>query len=87
MDQPTLTDYAHLIITLFDKFVQTNPVVLKYQKLCTYQCREMILFFMIMQFRRTYEFKAQKRWFVITSYSIHYTKLYEYWRLRRGEMI
>jgi hypothetical protein len=62
MDQPTLIDYAHLIITLFDKFVQTNPVVLRYQKLCTYQHREMILFFMLMQFRRIFEFKAQQRW-------------------------
>jgi len=62
MDQPTLTDYAHLIITLFDKFVQTNPVVLKYQNRCTYKYREMIIFFMLMQFRRTYEFKAQHRW-------------------------
>ena len=44
MDQPTLTDYAHLIITLFDKFVQTNPVLLRYQNLCTYKYREMILF-------------------------------------------
>jgi hypothetical protein len=62
MNQPTLTDYAHLIITLFDKFVQTNPVLLRYQNLCTYKYREMIIFFMLMQFRRTYEFKAQNRW-------------------------
>ena len=64
MDQPTLTDYAHLIITLFDKFVQTNPVVLKYQNLCTYKYREMILFFMIMQFRRIHQFKTQHDWLV-----------------------
>lgn len=62
MDQPTLTDYAHLIITLFDKFVQTNPVVLKYQNLCTYKYREMIIFFMLTQFRHIYEFKTQHRW-------------------------
>ena len=62
MDQPTLTDYAHLIITLFDKFVQTAPVVLKYQNLCTYKYREMILFFMMMQFRRIYQFKTQHDW-------------------------
>jgi hypothetical protein len=62
MNQPTLTDYAHLIITLFDKFVQTNSVLLRYQNLCTYKYREMIIFFMLMQFRRTYEFKAQHRW-------------------------
>ncbi len=62
MVQPTLIDYAHLIMSLFDKFVQTNPVLLRYQNLCTYKYREMILFFMLMQFRRTYEFKAQTRW-------------------------
>jgi hypothetical protein len=64
MERPTLTDYAHLIITLFDKFVQTNSVVLKYQNLCTYKYREMILFFMIMQFRRIYQFKTQYDWLV-----------------------
>lgn len=62
MVQPTLTDYAHLIITLFDKFVQTNPVLLRYQHLCTYKYREMILFFMMMQFRRIYQFKTQHQW-------------------------
>lgn len=62
MVQPTLIDYAHLIITLFDKFVQTHPVLLRYQNLCTYKYREMIIFFMLMQFRRIYEFKAQNRW-------------------------
>lgn len=62
MDQPTLIDYAHLIMTLFDQFVQTNPVVVQYQNLCTYKYREMIIFFMFMQFRRIFEFKAQHRW-------------------------
>lgn len=62
MDQPTLIDYAHLIITLFNKFVQTNPVVLRHQNLCTYKYREMILFFMMMQFRRIYHFKSQYDW-------------------------
>jgi hypothetical protein len=64
MEKPTITDCAQLIITLFDKFVQTNPVVLKYQNLCTYKYREMILFFMMMQFRRIYQFKTQYDWLV-----------------------
>lgn len=64
MVQPTLTDYAHLIITLFDKFVQTNPVVLRFQNLCTFKYREMILFFMIMQFRRIHQFKSQRDWLI-----------------------
>ncbi len=62
MEKPTLTDYAHLIITLFDQFIQTNPTILRYQNLCTYKYREMIIFFMLMQFRRIYQFKAQHRW-------------------------
>lgn len=62
MKRPTLTDYAQLIITLFDQFIQTRPVVLQYQNRCTYKYREMLIFFMLMQFRRSYEFKAQHRW-------------------------
>jgi len=65
MVQPTLTDYADLIITLFDEFVQTNPMVLKYQNLCTYKYREMIIFFMLMQCRRIYQFKTQHRWLTV----------------------
>ncbi|MDJ0756548.1 MAG: hypothetical protein QNJ45_23645 [Ardenticatenaceae bacterium] len=61
MDQPTLIDYAPLIMTLFDELDQTNPVVLKYQNLCTYKYLEMIIFFILMQFRRIYEIKAQNR--------------------------
>jgi hypothetical protein len=62
MEHPTLANYADLIFTLFDKFVHTNPIVLRNQNLCTYKYREMIVFFMLMQFRRIYEFKAQHRW-------------------------
>ena len=62
MDQPTLIDYAHLIMTLFDRFSHTRPGVLRYQNLCTYKYREMIIFFILMQCRRIYEFKTQKRW-------------------------
>lgn len=62
MKEPTLTDYAYLIITLFEQFEQTKPVVLKHQNLCTYKYREMIILFMIMQFRRITEFQAQHRW-------------------------
>jgi hypothetical protein len=47
MDQPTLIDYAHLIIALFYQFVQTNPVVLRYQNLCTYKYRGIIILLMI----------------------------------------
>ena len=47
MDQPTLIDYAHLIMTLFDRVSHTRPDVLRYQNLCTYKYREMIIFFIL----------------------------------------
>jgi hypothetical protein len=62
MDKPTLADYARLISTLFAKFQQTNAVELKYENLHTFENRSLILFFMLMQFRRITAFKSQQRW-------------------------
>jgi hypothetical protein len=62
MEYPSIANYANLIFTLFDKFVHTIPVVLRYQNLCTYKYRKLLTFFMLMQFRRIYKFKAQHRW-------------------------
>ena len=64
MDTPTLTDYAHIIYTLFEKFVQwqdqsSEP---KPGRPFTYAEKTMIVFFMIMQFRRVFKFKAQRHW-------------------------
>jgi len=64
MDVPALTDYVHIIDTLFDLFVQwqaqTAPP--KQGKPFTYSEKSMIVFFILMQFRRIYKFKAQRRW-------------------------
>lgn len=62
MDKPTLADYARLISTLFTQFQQTDAVELKYQNLHTYENRSLLLFFMLMQFRRIIGFKTQQRW-------------------------
>jgi len=62
MDMPTLADYAHLISTLFSQFQQTDAVELKYQNLHTFENRSLILFFLLMQFRRITAFKTQQRW-------------------------
>ncbi len=62
MDKPTLVDYARLMSTLFTEFRQTGAVELKHQNLHTYENRALLLFFMLMQFRRITGFKTQQRW-------------------------
>jgi hypothetical protein len=64
MDTPILTDYVHIMYTLFDTFVQwqgqsASP---KPGSPFTYAEKTMIVFFTIMQFRRIFKFKAQRRW-------------------------
>ena len=60
MEAPTFTDYVALIFNLFERFVQANPMWASQR--FTYQQREMIVFFMIMQQRHINTFKAQYRW-------------------------
>lgn len=64
MAEPTLTDYVHIIFTLFDMFVQhrqqTNPS--KRGRSFAFAEKAMIVLFVIFQFRRLYRFKAQRRW-------------------------
>jgi hypothetical protein len=60
MDKPTLTDYVNVICTLFSEFVQVEP---QYEsKLYTYSQRMMVVFFVLMQYRRIFRFKTQRRW-------------------------
>ena len=64
MDYPTLTYYVETICTLFDQFEQerlteTGP---KRGHPFEYEEKMFIVFFMIMQFRRIYQFKTQWRW-------------------------
>ena len=51
-----------IISTLFAEFQQTNPVELANENLHTFTDWSLILFFMLMQFRRIKAFKAQHRW-------------------------
>lgn len=64
MDNPTLTDYVHIMYTLFDLFAQwqaqvENP---KPGRPFTYTEKTVIVFFAMMQSRRIFKFKAQRRW-------------------------
>lgn len=64
MDIPTLTDYVKLIFTLFDEFEQarTRAKPPKRGHPLTYTEKTFLVFFMLMQFRHIYAFKAQWRW-------------------------
>ena len=61
MAEPSLTDYVHLIFTLFDLFVQhqegNNGT--KRGKPFTFAEKAMIVLFVIFQFRQIFRFKAQ----------------------------
>ncbi len=55
-----MTDYVNVICTLFNEFVQIEP---QYEsKLYSYSNRMMLVFFVLMQTRRIFQFKAQRRW-------------------------
>lgn len=60
MEKPTLTDYVNLICTLFEKFVQVEPHYAS--KRYTYSNRMILVFFVLMHYRRIFHFKAQRRW-------------------------
>jgi hypothetical protein len=60
--EPTFNDYVALIYNRFEAFVQASPVVPKVGHPWVYQQQRMIVFFMMMQFKRIYHFKSQWRW-------------------------
>ncbi len=64
VEAPVLTDYVSLIITLFELFKQYRDghSDTKRGRPFTYAEEMFIVFFLIMQFRRIYAFKAQWRW-------------------------
>ena len=64
MAEPTLTNYVHIIFTLFDMFVQHQQQsgLTKRGRPFTFAEKAMIVLFTIFQFRRIYRFKAQHRW-------------------------
>lgn len=60
MNNPKMADYVHILCTLFERFVQTQP---SYESgLYTYNNQRMVVLFVILQFRRIWHFKAQHRW-------------------------
>jgi len=63
MEEPTFADYVALIYNLFDRFVQecgseANWASDRYD----YQHKGLIVFFIMMQYRRIHKFKTQWRW-------------------------
>ena len=62
MDQPDFTHYVTLINTYFDRFVQTSDTCAKRGHPYVYQNQVLIVFFMMMQFRRIFQFKTQWKW-------------------------
>jgi hypothetical protein len=60
MSNPSLTDYVHLLCTLFERFVQAHPGYESALYTCSNQ--RMIVLFTLLQFRRIFKFKAQRRW-------------------------
>lgn len=62
MDQPDFTHYVTLINTYFDRFVQASTACAKRGHPYVYQNQVLIVFFMMMQFRRIFQFKTQWKW-------------------------
>ena len=64
MDLPKLTHYVKIICTLFERFEQQRMKVkeAKSGSQYTYSEQGFIVFFLLMQFRRKYQFKSQWRW-------------------------
>ena len=62
MDKPDFTHYVALINTYFDRFVQESDACTKRGHPYVYQNQVLIMFFMVMQFRRIFQFKTQWNW-------------------------
>lgn len=64
MELPTLTDYVKTLGILFEQFEQHRAQTQgpKRGRPFTYSEKMFIVFFMLMQFRRIYQFKTQWRW-------------------------
>ena len=60
--EPTFSDYVALIYNRFEAFVQSSSDVAKWEKPYTYQNQSPLVFFVWMQFKKIYKFKAQWRW-------------------------
>jgi hypothetical protein len=62
MVTPTFADYVELLFTLFERFWQHEAARSHRGRPFVYQHKALIVFFVVMQQRRTFRFKAQHRW-------------------------
>lgn len=60
--EPNFNDYVALIYNRFEAFAQASNAVSKIGRPFVYQQQSMIVFFMMMQFKRISQFKSQWRW-------------------------
>jgi hypothetical protein len=61
---PTDADYVQLLFTLFEHFLQQHPVQTRRGHPFVYQHKALIVFFIVMQPRHLFRFKAMRRWLV-----------------------
>ena len=62
MGTPTFADYVELLFTLFERFWQHEAARAHSGRPFVYQHKALIVFFVVMQQRRTFRFKAPHRW-------------------------
>jgi hypothetical protein len=62
MVTPTFADYVELVLTLFERFWQQEAARSHRGRPFVYQHKALLVFFVVMQQRRTFRFKAQHRW-------------------------
>jgi hypothetical protein len=62
MVTPTFADYVELLFTLFERFWQQEAAHTHRGRPFVYQQKALLVFFVVMQQRRTFRFKAQHRW-------------------------
>lgn len=62
MVTPTFADYVHLLFTLFERFMQEHATPPRRGHPFVYQHKALIVFFIVMQHRHIFRFKAQHRW-------------------------
>lgn len=75
MATPTFADYVDLLFTLFERFWQHEAAHPHRGRPFVYQHKAVLVFFLVMQQRRTFRFKAQRRWLV------HHPELRQYFGL------
>jgi Transposase DDE domain len=62
MVEPTFADYIDLLFNLFERFWQHHSARPHRGPPFVYEHKALIVFFLVMQQRRTFRFKAHRRW-------------------------